>query len=81
MTYKKSLYFNNLVILTLLISAGFVSGCSTYKENRISENFMPRYDEVVAIMRLQLAVGVFLKPQLIQGCLQQTNEQGLLEIL
>ena len=48
MTYKKSLYFKYLVILTLLISTGFVSGCSTYKENRISENFMPRYDEVVA---------------------------------
>ena len=48
MTHKKSLYFKYLVILTLLISTGFVSGCSTYKENRISENFMPRYDEVVA---------------------------------
>ena len=42
---------------------------------------MPRYDEVVANNAPTISSGVFLKPQLIQDCLQQTNEQGLLEIL
>ena len=48
MTHKKSSFTKYSLILILLILTGFVSGCSTYKENRISENFMPRYDEVVA---------------------------------
>ena len=45
------------------------------------ENFMPRYDEVVANNAPAISSGSILKPQQIQDYSQQINEQGLLEIL
>ena len=46
----KTKYFFSKYFL-IIVQCGlvsFIAGCSTYAENRISEKFMPRYDEVVA---------------------------------
>lgn len=48
MTRTKHVFSKYLMIVAQCSVAGFLAGCSTYAENRISENFMPRYDEVVA---------------------------------
>lgn len=48
MTRTKHIFSRYFMIVAQCGVAGLLAGCSTYAENRISENFMPRYDEVVA---------------------------------
>ena len=59
-----------------IVLAAILSACSTYVENRASENFVPRYDEIMPAQAAPRPNGSIYKASAKTGLLRLTSARG-----